>query len=265
MANNVLNNYYDLLGVQSDAANDEIKRAFREKAKRLHPDIAGKGAEDAMRKLLTAYEVLSSAERRFEYDRAYARFVGKAGFNYRVWLREQGDDPVNQTKLLYFELLHLEEDEAINIWRRNGGINFAMENYLDREDWMDCLFILAEELDKRGYVYETFRLLVILVREERRLPYFRHFMAEIETYLRELVRLRLRSQLDDETWIDSLQILLTLDFPAQDILRWSHSLAQALYDYGDISGAEQVIIDSAQYGAIKPIVRRKAKLRGAVR
>jgi curved DNA-binding protein CbpA len=249
-----------MLGVQRDAAGEEIKRAFREKAKQLHPDIAGAGAEESMRRLLTAYEVLSNAERRFEYDRMYSRFTAKTGFNYRVWLREQGDDLPSQTKLLFFELLHLEEDEAIKIWRKNGGVNFSMENFLDREDWMDCLFILAEELEKRGSVYEAFRLLLLLVREERRLPYFRHFMAEIETRLRELVRLRLKPQVDEETWIDCLEKLLAIDFPAQDMLRWSHALAQALYDAGDAAGAEQVIRNAERYGKIKPLKKRKARV-----
>jgi len=255
-----LNNYYELLGVQRDAANEEIKKAFREKAKQLHPDIAGAGAGEAMRRLLTAYEVLSNAERRFEYDRAYFRFTAKTGFNYRVWLHEQGEDLASQTKLLYFELLHLEEDEAIAIWRKNGGINFPMEKFLDREDWMDCIFILAEELDKRGSVYEAFRLLLLLVREERRLPYFRHFMAEIETYLREMVRLRLKSQVDEETWIDCLEKLLAIDFPAQDMLRWSHALAQTLYDAEDADGAEYVIRNAERYGKIKPLKKWKAQV-----
>lgn len=255
-----MNNYYVLLGIQRDASSEEIKKAFRDKAKQLHPDIAGKSAEEAMRRLLTAYEVLSNVDRRFEYDRAYSRFIGKKGFDYRIWLREQGADPASQTKLMYFELLHLEEDEAISIWRKNGGINFDMEKFLDREDWMDCLFILAEELDRRNCAYEAWRLLVILVREEKRLPYFKHFIAEIETYLRELVRLRLKAQVDEETWAGCLETMLSLDFPAQDKLRWSRSLAQALYDLGNAPGAEQVIRDAVRYGKIKPIKARKVRV-----
>lgn len=257
-----MKNYYDLLGVRREASTDEIKKAFREQAKRLHPDIAGKGAEEAMRRLLTAYELLSSPERRFEYDRAYTRFVRNAGFDYRTWLRERGD-PVSQARLVFFELLHIEEDEAIRIWRKNGGINFQMERYLEREDWMDCLFILAEELDRRQCCYEAFRLLVILVREERRLPYFRHFMEEIENHLKTLIRLRLKPQVDEETWIECMETMLTLGFDARDEARWMRSMAETLLSLGDEAGAGHLIREALKRDPALPRtnrIRRKLKV-----
>jgi curved DNA-binding protein CbpA len=258
-----VNNYYDLLGIQREATSNEIKKAFREKAKRLHPDIAGKAAEEAMRKLITAYEVLSSPERRHEYDRAYFRFIKNTGFDYRRWLHEQGDDPASQAKLVFFELLHLEEDQAINIWRRNGGINFPLEQYLDREDWMDCLFILAEELDRRQCSYEAFRLLAVLVQEERRQPYFKHFIDEIEKCLKALVRLRLRPQVDDETWLQCLETLLSLGFPARDEARWMRSMAETLLALGDQPGSEQIFREAVKRDASlvkRTHLRRKLKV-----
>ncbi|MDR1318394.1 MAG: J domain-containing protein [Treponema sp.] len=254
-----MTNYYDLLGLRQGASGSEIKKAFREKAKRLHPDIAGKAAEEGMRRLLTAYEVLSDRERRHEYDRAYFRFIRKVGFDYRTWLREQGDTPEYQAKLVFFELLHLEEDEAIRIWRNNGGINFPMEKYLDREDWMDCLFMLAEELDKRLCFYESFRLLAILVGEERRLPYFRHFMEDVEIYLKELVRLRLKPQVDDETWVDCIEILLGLGFPPRDEARWMRSLAETLLGLGDAAAARALIAEALRKDPALPNVKRLRK------
>ncbi|MCL2190730.1 MAG: J domain-containing protein [Treponema sp.] len=244
-----MNNYYELLGVRHDASAAEIKKAFREKAKRLHPDIAGGGveAEGRMRKLLTAYETLSSEQRRYEYDRAYSRFIKVSAFDYRTWLRER-DDPASQAKLVFFELLHLEEDEAIALWRKNGGMDFPMEKHLGRENWMDCAFILAEELDRRGDYHEAFRLLVYIVREERRLPYFRHFTEEIEKFVREIVRLRLRPKVDDETWVECMETLLALGFPARDERFWMSSLAQTLLALGDQAGAEQIKREAARRG-----------------
>ncbi|MCL2139957.1 MAG: J domain-containing protein [Treponema sp.] len=195
-----MNGYYELLGVNRDASLNEIKKAFRKKAKRLHPDIAGKDAEKMMRRLLIAYKTLSSEQRRFEYDKMYAHFAYKNGFNYREWLREQEDDPVSQAKLIFYELLHLEEDEAIAIWRKNGGIGFPIEQYLGRGDWMDCCFFLAEELDRRLHCFEAIMLLIKIMREERRKPYFRLFAPEIEKFIIEIAQQRLRKQVDDEIW-----------------------------------------------------------------
>ncbi|MDR2158666.1 MAG: J domain-containing protein [Treponema sp.] len=256
-----MDNYYSLLGVTQNASPSEIKRAFREKAKRLHPDIAGKRAEEGMRKLLTAYEVLSDRDRRFEYDRACSRFVKNPGFDYRTWLRGQGNDPASRAKLVFFELLHLEEDEALDIWRKGGGIHFPLEKYLDREDYMDCLYLLAEELDRRGHCFEAFVLLVRLVREERQLPYFRHFMDDIETFLKGLVRLRLKSQVDEETWVECLATLLSLDFSPEDEARWMRSMAEAFLEMGDARQAEAVIREALRRDPSLPnTVRLRRKL-----
>jgi curved DNA-binding protein CbpA len=243
-----MNNYYELLGLKPEASAADIKKAFREKAKKLHPDIAGEAAGAQMRKLLTAYETLSNGQKRYEYDRAYSRFMVNPGFDYRAWLREREDDPESQAKLLFFELLHLEEDEAIRLWRKNGGINFPMEEYMHREDWMDCCFILAEELDRRGHCYEAFRLLEQIIREERRKPYFGIFTPELEKYTREIVRRRLRDQVDDETWIECMEKLLDLGFPARDTAFWLRALAQTLMKIGDHAGSRQVLKEAQKMG-----------------
>lgn len=260
----IMNNYYELLEIPQNATTQEIKKAFREKAKRLHPDISGEAGAENMRKLLAAYEVLSDGARRFEYDRAYNRFAakyrGKQGFDYRSFLMDRKDDPESQAKLIFFELLHLEEDAAISIWQEQGGLGFRLERFLDREDWMDCAYILAEELAKRQRIHEAFILLVGLVREERRRPYFRHFMGEVETFLKELVRLRLRPALDDETYVECMETLLTLGFPSRDEARWMRSIAEVLLQRGDTGEASRIIREALRKDPKLPntvLLRRK--------
>ncbi len=236
-----MENYYDILGVHQNADEAEIKRGFRDRAKKVHPDIAGEAAQGEMRKLLTAYETLSDPERRQEYDRAYVRFVKRYDFDYRAFLKERADDPESQAKLIFFDLLHLEEDEALAVWAAQGGIDFALDRYLDREDWMDCTFILAEELDKRGRHHEAFILLIDLVREERRLPYFRHFMPEVDGLVKELARVKLPQSADDETLVECLEELIDLGYPRRDEARWLRTISEALFRMGERSEAQAAL------------------------
>jgi molecular chaperone DnaJ len=62
--------YYELLGVSRTADEREIKRAFRQKARELHPDVSdAPEAQEQFREVVEAYEVLSKAETRSLYDR----------------------------------------------------------------------------------------------------------------------------------------------------------------------------------------------------
>lgn len=63
--------YYEVLGVSRDASQEEIKRAFRRKARETHPDSnpGDPGAEHRFREAALAYEVLSDPQRRAAYDR----------------------------------------------------------------------------------------------------------------------------------------------------------------------------------------------------
>jgi molecular chaperone DnaJ len=63
--------YYEILGVQKGASQDEIKKAYRKVAMQYHPDRnpGDKAAEEKFKEAAEAYEVLSDADKRAQYDR----------------------------------------------------------------------------------------------------------------------------------------------------------------------------------------------------
>jgi DnaJ-class molecular chaperone len=63
-----MRDYYDVLGVTADADAAEIKRAYRQLARRYHPDISGEDRAATFREVARAYEVLRNPERRRTYD-----------------------------------------------------------------------------------------------------------------------------------------------------------------------------------------------------
>ncbi len=76
--------YYKVLGVKKDATADEIKKAYRPLARTHHPDKnpGNKAAEDKFKEISEAYDVLSDAKKRKEYDEARAMFSGRGGFRF---------------------------------------------------------------------------------------------------------------------------------------------------------------------------------------
>ncbi|MDO8593186.1 MAG: molecular chaperone DnaJ [bacterium] len=94
--------YYNILGVNKNASADEIKKAFREKAHKFHPDKLG-GDEAKFKELNEAYQVLSDQKKRSQYDQfgsdferaqtggGFSGFSGFDGGGFNINMDDLGD------------------------------------------------------------------------------------------------------------------------------------------------------------------------------
>ena len=74
--------YYDVLGASKGASAEDLKKAYRSKAKELHPDrnADNPNAEAQFKELNEAYEVMKDADKKAAYDRyGHAAFEGGMG------------------------------------------------------------------------------------------------------------------------------------------------------------------------------------------
>jgi curved DNA-binding protein len=98
--------YYKILGVERNFTSDQIKRAYRQLAKKYHPDLhpGDKKAEEKFKEINEAYEVLGDAQKRAKYDQlgeSYSQWqqVGGKG-NFEDWFSQSpGSQQVNYDDL----------------------------------------------------------------------------------------------------------------------------------------------------------------------
>ena len=93
--------YYEILGVEKNASAEEIKKAYRQKAIKFHPDKnpGNKEAEEKFKEAAAAYEVLSDPQKRAQYDRFGHQYQnaggdgrpGGGGFNMDDIFEQFGD------------------------------------------------------------------------------------------------------------------------------------------------------------------------------
>ena len=79
--------YYMILGVSSTESDRGIRSAYRDLAKRLHPDVAGEQATRSFQEISEAYGVLSDPQRRREYNHELSR--AEHGESVTIFLKPQ--------------------------------------------------------------------------------------------------------------------------------------------------------------------------------
>jgi len=209
----VLSDYYAILGIERNALSAEIKKAFRKKAKLLHPDTVNgsRESDEEIKLLLLAYSILSDPGKRSDYDRTL-RKISDSDFNYRDFLKNRKSDPYSQSKLIFHDLLHNHEEEALILFEELVyRKNYSLEDYMDREDFMDCAFLLAEEYERKNEYEQAFLLLKKITVFEKKKPYFKHFMQEVSDRFKNITCNKMSKKLHPSDQMSYLNELRKLD------------------------------------------------------
>lgn len=87
----IFKDYYKILGLQSNkVSKDQIKAAYREQAKKYHPDVNSSRNEERFKDINEAYMVLSDAVSKRKYDRIWHRTIGRRNASYEESKRSKG-------------------------------------------------------------------------------------------------------------------------------------------------------------------------------
>lgn len=240
-----MTDYYKILGVRQNATLSEIKRAYREKAKLLHPDLTGDVTlRPEFEKVVTAYRVLSDLRQRSIFDESFfMRFGRKQAktetFDYYKWLSER-DDEESRSKLIFYTLMHQKEDEAVAEFKRmqTNHVDFSLKKWFSREDFMDYGYILAEELVIRGEYYDAFLLLEQIIKMEYSFNYFKIFFPEVMEFTLEILKKNIDRVINDELALDVYERALDLGFGKASDRFFLQKMSEEYLRIGDEATAE---------------------------
>lgn len=236
---------YKILGVRANASAAEIKRAYRQKAKFLHPDLNGGETAEEFKELVAAYETLSDIKTRSLFDESNLfknnftfRKEKNDTFDYRSWLLGRTDDE-SRAKLIFFDLLHDREDEAVKEFKRMNmeRVNFKLSRWVVQEDFMDYGFILAEELVLRQEYYDAAILLEQIIQMEYKYNYFRLFFPEVLSLARHILRNNIEGACNTELALDAWERALDLNLGKEDDIYFLQKMSEAYTRIGDLQTA----------------------------
>ena len=246
-----MKDFYKILGVRPNATLAEIKRAYREKAKLLHPDLTGNSSsQDAFSEVVQAYRVLSDMRQRSIFDESFfikiKRSYKKAdSFNYYDWLKAREDEE-SRAKLIFYTLMHQKEDEAVAEFKRMqmNHSDFSLKKWFTREDFMDYGYILAEELVIRGEYYDAIILLEQIIQMEYSYHYFYIFFPEVLDFTLSILKHNIDTVISDELAIDVYERALDLNLGVKNDAFFLRKMSEEYRRLGDLSTAEICLRES---------------------
>lgn len=250
-----MKNYYQILGVRENATLSEIKKAYREKVKNLHPDLSKNSShKEEFDQVVKAYKVLSDIRQRNIFDesffmKAQKTSQAKDSFDYYKWL-SQRDDYESRAKLIFYTLMHGKEDEAVSEFKRMQceHTDFNLKDWFTREDFMDYGYILAEELVIRSEYYDAFILLEQIIKMEYSYTYFYIFFPEVLDFTLSILKKNIDGVISDELALDVYERALELNFGRHNDGFFLKKMGEEYKRLGDDSTANICFEQARKFG-----------------
>ncbi len=198
-----------------------------------------------MRLVLEAYRTLSDAQLRREYDRGRLRLIPQSqgvAFDYRTWLLERLEEPEYVAKLVFYDLLHDLEDEALDLYERIRDTDQGrLERFFERPEAMDAEFCIAEEYADRGRFVDAYRVMKRLIMMEQKASGFGYFYEVVLARFRRLVLLDLPGVLEPEIYLGILTEAVEVRSSAENDGQFLRKRAELLFRLGRIAEAKSAI------------------------
>lgn len=152
-----MKNLYDTLGVARNASKEEIKRAYRNKAKQCHSDVGG--TDEAMAELTFAYSVLKDEAKRKQYDEtgacegtAFDSFEEKARsvfvkLVYLLLIENDVSDIMEQVNRRIKHAEELTKSEVQQLQHKKARLEKAQKRILKAPEYNLIAAIIGAELD----------------------------------------------------------------------------------------------------------------------
>lgn len=248
-----MTDFYKVLGIRQNATLAEIKRAYREKVKNLHPDLTGDiTRKDEFNEVVHAYRVLSDSRQRNIFDESFffkaRRQSGKTeSFDYYKWLSAR-EDYESRAKLIFYTLMRNKEDEAVAEFKRMqvNHPDFTLKDFFTREDFMDYGYILAEELVIRAEYYDAFLLLEQIIKMEYSYHYFYIFFPEVISFTLNILKRNIDGVINDELALDVYERALDLELGKTNDAFFLCKMSEEYRRLGDLATSEICLRESVK-------------------
>ncbi len=251
--------YYDVLDIDRNASQPEIKKAFRKLAKKYHPDTNRTRDGQTSRKLkevIAAYRVLSNERERARYDVLMQSTPAMEEEVRRNEVRTMKEC----AEAMLLDLLAGRGDRALRIYdelRIRG--EFHLEECLDAKDYLDCLFLLAEQCERVDRHREAADLYEELYEREKEPPRQRYFFEEVEARIKKLYSRKLpRDAASAQEEIDCYERILSFDLDKSEKAFILKKIAEVYCRIGQEEKSKEIF---SQALALKPGLKGTATIR----